>query len=325
MFIIRHIKLFLGIAVAVVVLSLGSLAYFGFPLGIDFTGGALTEISYDERPDKEALEVGVAELDLGGFSLRQAQSEGGNPAYILRTRDLSEAERQEVFDVVVALGTGGEVERFTSIGPVIGQELKDKAVWAIGTVMLIIVLYVAFAFRGVSRPIRSWYYGLIAILVLVHDVLIPTALVSVFAPLTGIEVDVLFVMAILAVLGYSINDTLVIFDRIRENILKNKEAEIEEPFAQTVGNSLSQTFVRSVNTSLTTLLALGALYVLGGGTTQNFAFILIAGVVAGTYSSLFIAPPLLVVLEKHLTKKRLKKEAQEEREKPAEANEAPQT
>lgn len=304
MFIIRNTTAFLSIALVVVLLAFGALFLKGLPLGIDFTGGALTEVSYSELPEKEALGASIETLSLGGFSLREATSEAGKPAYILRTRDLAEAERQEVFARMTSVGTGGEVDRFTSIGPVIGEELKDKAVWAIGSVLLIIVLYVAFVFRKVSRPVESWYYGLIAILVLFHDVLVPTALVAALGGVIGIEIDVLFVMAILAVLGYSINDTIVIFDRIRENLLKNKEEEKEEVFSTVVGRSLSQTFVRSINTSLTTLFALGALFFLGGDATQYFALVLIAGVIAGTYSSLFIASPLLVVLEKHLTKKR---------------------
>lgn len=308
MFIIRHIRTFLILAGGITLAAVIALIVFGLPLGIDFTGGSLTEVSYTERPAKEVVEEALTPIPLGGYSLREATTDAGEEAFILRTRDLTDAERQEVSAALTSLGEGGEVDRFTSIGPVIGEELKDKAGWAVGLVALVIVLYVAFTFRGVRRPVRSWVYGLIVILVLLHDVLVPTALFGVLGHVAGAEVDVLFVMAILAVLGYSVNDTIVVFDRVRENLKLNEAAQADapeagrtlevEPFAETVGRSVSQTFTRSINTSFTTLLALVALYVIGGAATQNFALVLIAGVVAGTYSSLFIAPPLLVALER---------------------------
>ena len=297
MFATQKYKLFLWIAVSIFVLSGVLLGVFGLNLGIDFTGGSLTEVAYDSRPDKQEVEVLLTELDLGGFSLRETKDETGRDGYILRTRDLSEPERQAVERTLLAEGAGGGIGRFTSIGPVIGEELRSKAVWAIGAVVLVIVLYVAFAFRGIARPVRSWVYGLITILALLHDVLVPTAIFGMLGTFVGAEVDVLFVMAILAVLGYSVNDTIVVFDRVRENLAKNKENNTHELFAETVGRSLQQTYTRSINTSVTTLLALFALLFLGGDVTQNFALVLIIGVVAGTYSSLFVAPPLLVAIE----------------------------
>lgn len=309
MFIIEKTKLFLWIAVGIVVVTIALLVTLGLRLGIDFTGGSLTEVSYQERPEKSQLEESLAVLELGGISLRETAEEDGNEGYILRTRDLTESERQAVEQVMLESGAGGEIARFTSIGPVIGEELKSKAVWAIGLVVIIIVLYVAFAFRGVSKPVKSWVYGLITILALAHDVLVPTALFGLLGALFGAEVDVLFVMAILAVLGYSVNDTIVVFDRVRENLTRNEEKGKHVPFPEVVGLSLGQTFTRSINTSVTTLLALLALYFLGGEITQNFALVLIAGVIAGTYSSLFIASPLLVAIESWQKKGKKKKSA----------------
>jgi preprotein translocase subunit SecF len=208
---------------------------------------------------------------------------------------------------MVASGEDGSLTRFTSIGPVIGEELKDKAVWAVGAVVIIIVLYVAFAFRGVSYPVGSWTYGGITILALAHDVLVPAALMAILGYTMGAEIDVLFVMAMLAVLGYSVNDTIVVFDRVRENIIKYRQEKkvkkdgqetveylFTKPFEVIVGQSVGETLLRSINTSLTTLLALLALYFLGGDVTKNFALVLIAGIIAGTYSSICIANPLLI-------------------------------
>lgn len=321
MFAVRYKNLFLGIAAVIMLGSVLLIGIFGLNLGIDFIGGSLTEVAYDERPAKEALEAELRKLELGGLSLRRSTDEAGREAYILRTRDLSEPERQEVEATLEAAGAGGEVTRFTSIGPVIGQELRDKAVWAIGAVMLVIVLYVAFAFRGIKKPVGGWVYGGITVFVLIHDVLVPTALMSLLGYFAGVEVDVLFVTAILAVLGYSVNDTIVVFDRVREQLLENRsekvhkvdvgggmtrdevEYNLTKPLSEIIGTAVSKTLGRSINTSLTTFLALTALYFFGGGVTETFALVLMAGIVAGTYSSICIANPLLLYIAERLQAK----------------------
>ncbi len=321
MFVIKYQKILLAIAALMILGSVFVVGGLGLKLGIDFAGGALTEVAYDQRPEKALLSADLdsLDLDLGGYSLRETIEEGGRDGYILRTRDLSEHERLQVTGTMTA--DGGEVVRYTSVGPVIGEELKAKAKWAIAAVVIVIILYVAFAFRGVSYPVGSWIYGGITILALVHDVLVPTAAMAIMGYFMGVEVDVLFVMALLAVLGYSVNDTIVVFDRVRENLLKHRQEkkvkvkveggmqreEIEyiltKPFSDIVGQSVGQTLMRSINTSITTLLALSALYFLGGDVTATFALVLIVGVLAGTYSSICLANPLLAYLgEKKLAK-----------------------
>lgn len=327
MFVIYYRKIFLLISVVVTLVSLAIIGVFGLNLGIDFTGGSLTEVAYGEplpegvtddqmafglAPETEVeTALRALPLELGGFSVRQTETDDRRLGFIVRTRDLSESERVLIDDTLTSLKDGGEITRFTTIGPVIGEELKDKAIWAIAIVALIIVLYVAFAFWGVSYPVSSTVYGGITVLSLMHDVIAPTAAVALLGHFTGIEIDILFVMALLAVLGYSVNDTLVIFDRIRENLIRYRQEkkvrtkrdglDIEEieyiltkPFSAIVGEALNQSLLRSVNTSLTTALTLGALYVIGGSATTIFAFVLLVGVVAGTYSSIFFASPLLV-------------------------------
>jgi preprotein translocase subunit SecF len=307
-------KALLSIAVAVVLGSGVIIGTLGLNLGIDFTGGSLTEVSYAERPAKEALSLELDELGLGGYSLRETLDDEGRDGYILRTRDLTEGERVTVESVVLSSGAESSITRFTSIGPVIGQELKDKALWAIVAVSLIIILYVAFAFAGVSYPVGSWVYGGITILALLHDVIVPTAVMALMGYFLGVEADVLFIMALLAVLGYSVNDTIVVFDRVRENLMKYRQEKkvmvvgtdsmereeitytLQKPFAEIVGMSVSQTLMRSINTSVTTLVALTALYFIGGEVTQTFSLVLIVGVLAGTYSSICIANPLLVFI-----------------------------
>jgi preprotein translocase subunit SecF len=312
MFVVTYRLPLLIIAAVLMLGSVAIIAIFGLRLGLDFTGGSLTEVAYSvERPEKAALEERLAALGLEGFSVRESTDETGRDSYLIRTRDLSEDERVAVAEEATALGAGGEVTRFTSIGPIIGEELRYKAIWAIAGVVAVIVLYVAFAFSGIGTPVSSWTYSGITIFVLIHDVLVPTALMSLLGYFSGVEIDVLFVMAILAVLGYSVNDTIVVFDRVRENLLKfrtekrfkrNEAGIIKEdvtytltrPYAEIVGESVKQTLARSINTSLTTLAALAALYFFGGAVTQTFALVLMAGVIAGTYSSIFIANPILV-------------------------------
>lgn len=298
MFVAKYTKQFLIVAALIFVVAGGIVGVFGIPLGIDFTGGSLTEAAYDVRPEKPVLEAALNELNLGAYSLRGTVGEDGRDGYILRTRDLSDDERQTVQAALTAMDEASEIVRFTSIGPVIGQELKDKAVWAILAVVLAIVLYVMFAFRKTAGQVSSWIYGGLTILALVHDILVPVAFVSLAGYFFGVEADVLFIMALLTVLGYSVNDTIVVFDRVRENLLKNQETETVEPIETTVGKAVSETMSRSINTSLTTFVALGALYVLGGEVTEMFALTLMVGVIAGAYSSIFIANPLLIVIAK---------------------------
>lgn len=326
MFFITYKNIFLGIILAVTIISIGIIFKFGLPLGIDFTGGALTEVSYSQLPDKIKVEELLANKDLGMYSLREASSEEGRDGYVLRTRDLSETERVEIEEALLSAGSDSNLERFASVGPVIGQELKDKAVWAIGAVILVIVLYVAYAFRGIGQlgknNVSSWVYGAITIVALAHDVIIPTAAFSLLGYYFGAEADVLFVMALLAVLGYSVNDTIVMFDRVRENLEQNQakakqllathgkkgkeeaEAIENEPFDVTVGRSIQEALLRSFNTSFTTMLTLGALYWFGGEVTRNFALVLLVGVAAGTYSSIALANPLLVFIAERLPERK---------------------
>ncbi len=302
MLIVKYRNIFFAFSAVVLAAAIGSIAFFGLNFGIEFTGGELIEAQYQERPEKAVITEQLDTLDLGAYSLRAA----GESEYILRVRPLEEAQREAVFGALTQIGDGqetvGTIERFNAVGPTIGDELRAKAWIAIVAVVLAIILFIAFTFRKVSAPVASWKYGLIAVFALIHDVLVPTGIFAALGYFLGAEVDVLFVMAVLAILGYSVNDTIVVFDRIRENLRLNAEGNRKEDFELTVGKSLGQTFTRSVNTSFTTLLVLLALFFVGAEVTQNFALVLIAGIVAGTYSSIFLAAPLLLTLEKWQTR-----------------------
>ncbi len=296
MFVVKHRKIFYTITAVIVLASLISVGVWGLNFGIDFTGGTIMEISYpNEKPGKENLVNRLEEVDIGGFSLRET----GKNGFILRTQNLSEESRQEIVGLLTIDGQFELVEeRVNSIGPVIGEELRNKALIAIAVTIVAIILFVAVAFRKVSKPVSSFKYGLIAIVALLHDIVVPVGIFAALGYFLGAEVDVLFVMALLAILGYSVNDTIVVFDRVRENLKLNHELNRKEDFELTVGKSLNQTYVRSINTSITTIFVLLALFFLGATATQDFALVLLTGVIAGTYSSIFLATPLLVTVMK---------------------------
>ena len=290
MFIIKNKTIFLTISALLVLGSITIISVFGLKFGIDFKGGALMEVSYtDARPQPQDIENALKTLNIGEPIIQET----GDTGYIIKTRTLTETERQSV---LTALSMDGkqkvEEKNFNSIGPSVGNELTRKAIVAIILVCTAIVLFIAFAFRKVSKPISSWKYGLIAIVTLVHDVAIPSGMFALLGHYKGAEVDTLFVVALLTVLGLSVSDTIVVFDRIRENLRHGTTN-----FAETVGKSLSQTFTRSINTSLTVIIALLALYFFGPETTKNFSLVLVTGMFFGTYSSIFVASPLLVLVE----------------------------
>lgn len=321
MFFVTHKKVFFIVTGVIVALALGAVAVLGVRFGIDFTGGTLLEVTYPAgRPDKAAVEEQLSALPIGGYSLRPTD----DSAYLLRSKDLSEEERADVMRALSLNETMTvETVRLNTIGPVVGEELKNKAFVALGIVAIVIVLFVAYAFRRPSDPeeeegakkkkkdtteveygVSSFTYGYVAIIALLHDILVPVGVFAVLGAILGAEIDILFVMALLAILGYSVNDTIVVMDRVRENLRNNQERNVLEPFQETVGRSLDQTIARSINTSLTTLLVLLALMVWGGEATRYFALTLMAGVVAGTYSSIALASPLLVVFHDRAEAKR---------------------
>ena len=295
MFVVRYRKIWFIFSAILVALSAYAIFAYGFDLSIDFKGGTITEVRYEgELPGKESIETAIKTLGIGGFSVRPSE----NDRYIVRTRELSESERQGLLGAFSQGQSVFTIERQNTIGPTAGSELKSKAVKAITVVVLMIVLFVTFAFRKVSNPVSSWKYGLATIVALAHDVIIPTGVFVFLGHFIGVEIDLLFITGLLAILGYSVHDTIVVFDRVRENLRVNTEKNFKEDFEITVGKSVAQTFGRSINTSLTIFITLLALYLVGSTATKDFALLLIVGIIAGTYSSIFVASPLLVTFYK---------------------------
>ncbi len=300
MFIIKHKKIFIGISVLLVILSIVSMSVFGFNLGIEFKGGALTEVAYDTaRPTQEELKGSLEALGFGSITLQPT----GELGYIVKSRDLVDQEHLQLLGALSESGKVGLKEiSFNSIGPSVGKELTRKSIVALVLVSLAIITFIAYAFRKVSEPVSSWKYGLIAIVTLLHDVAIPAGIFVIFSHYFGAELDTLFVVAVLTILGLSVSDTIVIFDRIRENLRLNVENKVKEVFSLTVGKSLEQSFARSIATSMTVILVLISLVLFGPVTTKYFALMLTAGMFFGTYSSIFLASSLLVWVEERKLK-----------------------
>ena len=287
--IIQKRKIWLTLSSILVILSIAAIAVWRLNFGIDFTGGSLLEVEFsDQRPTSAQVQEALADFGLNSLSIQATDNNG----LILRFQEVSEQTHQEILEKINILSTSEEL-RFDAIGPAIGEELKRKSILAIIFVLIAIVLYIAWAFRKVSKPISSWKYGIVAIIALFHDVIITIGVFSILGKFYGIEVNTPFVAAILTVLGYSVNDTIVVFDRIRENLIKTSE-----DFETTVNNSINQTLRRSLYTSFTTLLVLVSIIVFGGATIRDFVLALSIGVFIGTYSSIFLASPILVVWEK---------------------------
>ncbi|MBP9821457.1 MAG: protein translocase subunit SecF [Candidatus Pacebacteria bacterium] len=298
MFIIKYKKIFFATAILLVLGSVGALVWKGFVLGVDFTGGSVLEVSYPNRPSIDVIKSTVMPIRPDA----RIQELGTN-GVVVRTEPIDQVVKANILSALTIDGQVPTEKRFNTIGPSIGSELRAKALLSIIIVSLAIILFIAFAFRGVSQSangeqnklsLSSWKYGLVAIVVLVHDVLIPA---GVFA-LLGLQVDTLFVVGLLTILGISVNDTIVVFDRIRENLQVNETKKLHHSFETIVGDSIEQTFTRSLMTSVTVLLALAALWVWGPESTRNLSIAMFLGMFFGTYSSIFIASPLLVVWEK---------------------------
>lgn len=284
---IRYRKIYYIFSGVLITASLFALFFFGVNLGIDFTGGSILEVEFNNlRPSNQKVQEGLANLNLGSVYLQTT----GEKGLILRLKTIDEGTHQELIERLKEEGEFTE-KRFEVIGPAIGQELQQKTKTLIALSLLAIVLYVALSFRRISRPLLSWHYGLVtAFVALFHNILIPLGVFSVLGEFLEIQITIPIIVGLLTVFGYSINDTIVVFDRIRENLLRKRGITYED----TVNLSLNQTFTRSLNTSLTTLFVLISLFFFGGESLKYFALVLILGVTLGTYSSIFIASPILV-------------------------------
>jgi len=268
-----------------------SLVAYKLQLAIDFTGGTLLEIHFQQALDNSHIRDVAKSLRL---ELSSIQPSGEN-TYLLRLKPITAEQNEELKK---ALGSNVEEKRFETVGPVVGKELTQKALAAVGIASIAIVVYIAWAFRHVPKPYSSWKFGISAVAALLHDVFVVLGVFSLLGHFYHVEIDALFVTAMLTVIGFSVHDTIVVFDRVRENLPKMAD----KSFTEVVNFSLTETLVRSLNTSMTVILTLTALLLFGGEPIRWFIVALLVGITSGTYSSIFNAAPLLVLWESHAKK-----------------------
>jgi len=278
---------YFGLSLLVIIPGVIALILWGLNLGVDFTGGTLLELKFSQTVSKDALEKTIKTTGVEVASIATTESK----TYLVRTRPLDENSRKSI--LAAAQNKFGKVDQVSieTIGPTIGAELLQKSLLAIAIASLAIVVYIAIAFRKVPHPASSWRFGICAVVALLHDVLVVVGVFAIFGHFLGVEIDALFITALLTIIGFSVHDTIVVFDRIRENLSKG----VGNSFADTVNHSIIQTIDRSINTSLTVVLVLLAVLLFGGANIRWFTAALLIGVVSGTYSSVFNASPLLVL------------------------------
>ncbi len=297
--IIQKRKIFLSFSALLMAASLIALATWGLNFGVDFSGGSLLEAEFTNyQPTITEIQDSLKEININNLVIQPTE----DSTFIIRFKDTSEEVHSAVLAQLNGLAAAQEDASFKElrldlVGPSIGRELKSKSFNASIIVLIMIIIYISVAFRRVSKPIASWKYGMAAIIALAHDVLITLGAFAALGHFYHIEINTPFIAAILTVLGYSVSDTIVVFDRIRENLPKS-----HEDFENTINTSINQTISRSINTSFSAMLALMAILLFGGSTIRDFALALLIGIFVGTYSSIFVASPILVVWHKLMKK-----------------------
>lgn len=297
---LKYKKKYFTFSLILVGLSLLSLGVFGLNLGIDFRGGSVLEVKLVEESSidnvRRLLETEEIKEKVSEMTVQKIGNEKGVFLIRIGEKDNISATEQKN-SIISSLAEIGEVEErgFASISGVVGEEIKNIIIIVALLSILFIISYIAFAFRGVSKPLSSWYYGIASFIALFHDILIILGVLALLGYLYGLTITIPIVTGLLVVWGYSINDTVVVFDRIRENLFKEKNKNIEKKYKEIVNKSLNETMGRSINTSLTTLLAIIVIFFVGGIALRYLILTLIIGIILGTYSSMFLASPLLVV------------------------------
>lgn len=294
--IMRLSTLWLTLSGGTVVLALIALATTGLHYGVDFTGGALLEVRIPSLEQTQDLRTVLSEA---GYQDLAVQSGEGDQVFV-RSGNLTEDEHQKLLTDIQATYPDATEAQYTFVGPSVGEALRKSAILAVIILLALIACYVAWAFRNVGDRVSSWKFGVVTLVTALHDVIIPLGVFAVLGKVWGYQVDTAFVAAILTILGYSINDTIVVFDRTREHLAR-KRAGVS--FRDMVNASVNETFGRSINTTVAVLLPLAAIFFIGGDSTRPFILALIVGVAAGAYSSIFLASPLLVLWQERTEKK----------------------
>ena len=285
-------KIMFFFSIALVLAAIIATAIFGLRFGVDFEGGSVIELEFSNvHPEPAEVLTVIGTANIGSNLGTGTASPTGEHGLIIRLNEINEETHQAILKTLNARYGKVAENRFASVGPTVGNELRRKSITAMVVLLMAIVIYISFVFRKMSRVLSSWAMGAAAIVALLHDVLIPIGIFALLGYYQSVEVSAVFVAAILTILGYSVSDTVVVFDRVRENVLRFGSTE---GFGRLVHKSVLQTLSRSLNTTFTTLLSLIAIFLFGGETVKYFALALIIGIFLGAYSSIFVASPILV-------------------------------
>jgi preprotein translocase subunit SecF len=295
--IIKYRKFWIILSATMVFLGILAILLIRPKLGIDFTGGTLIEIKTGQASTTNTVREKLKGTSEGGELIIQ---ESGPNQYIIRTKALEESDYNKFEAAVKQALPDVNILRHESIGATVGKSLTQKAFVGIALAALLIIIYLAYAFRSVPRSVSPWAFGTIAIAALIHDSIFSFAVYSIVGKFTGYEIEGMIVVAALTILGFSVHDTIVVFDRVRENIIRHPQRTL----AENTEISINQTFARSLNTSLTVILVLISMFLLGGSTIKPFVFMLVTGIAVGTYSSIFVASPILVFWFEYQNKKK---------------------
>ncbi|HUC01716.1 MAG TPA: protein translocase subunit SecF [Candidatus Paceibacterota bacterium] len=285
-------KIWFTISITLVGIAVIAIAVYGFQQSAELKGGTLWEFTIAQQNPSVADVQSVLQNDLH-IPDAVVNYDSGNQSFLARFGSVDEATHQQYIQELTAQWPSFQELSFQSISPSVGADLRNKAIIAIILVLIGISLYIAFAFRKTQRPISSWKYGWITLLTLFHDVAIPAGMLAILGHFANVQIDSDFIVALLVVMGFSVHDTIVVFDRIRENLLNHRG---KQSFATIVNDSVNQTMARSINTSLTLILVLLSLYFVGPADLRYFVLTLLVGVTTGIYSSIFIASPALVLV-----------------------------
>jgi len=294
---IKYKKIFFALTLAMVAASVAAVAVWGLKPGIEFTGGSVMEIEYEnERPANDVVRQKIADAaQLQNVSVYAS----GDRGLIVRTENLNSEQYRKVADALAAEGDFEE-KSFEAIGPMVGKELTGKMLLLISVSLVAMLFYIAVAFRNVPGRVSSWQYGIASFLILCHDIIVPLGVFAALGAFLGVQITIPVITALLIVVGYAINNVIVVYDRVRENLLRDHRAD----FAENANRAINQTLSRQINTSLATLLPVFAIYFWGGASLQHFATALILGIAVGTYSSIFLAAPMLVLWREFRDRKR---------------------
>jgi preprotein translocase subunit SecF len=299
--IISKRKIFYIVSSVLLGAGIVAIIMWGIKFGIDFKGGSLLVIS--GSPSEELIKTTFKEQGIDDAQIQRSQD-----GTLVRFQSVEQGKKNEIVNKLKEKDANIQERSFQFVGPTVGKDLTNKGIWALVLVSIAIILYIAYSFREVPKPANSWRFGVTAVVALLHDVIFVIGFWAVYSHFTNAEIDSLFIPAILTIIGFSVHDTIVVFDRTRENLRKHR-VESAQAFSEVANTSLSQTVIRSLSTSFTVILTLLALYLLGGASIKNFTLTLLVGITVGTYSSIFVATALLVSWQNWGDRKKVAKAA----------------